>query len=358
MSSFGSLNRLRAMGDERRLLMDTSVIHLYPAAAVDFPHFAIEVFEEWGGGVHKIGVNHAVGLFLNRNDPKILTLNSRLDGRGSAAFEELELQPRADLVYAFGLNDGLRIALAGTYAFDEVRRDQNHASANHFDLRVGLQVGKTDKSHLLFTIGLNQQDLNDETVGTHLNNTDGNGYSLEARAHLPIAANATLMPVVGLQLTAYDLEPATSEFTDGTFMLGFDLSPTRKVSLVAGVGAKYSNADSKHPTHPDGERTKLMLPLIVFGGEIQVGSMLFRAGVRHANTSTRDKLKTGAFTSIDESFEGSFRADFGLGLKFGPLLMDGLIERDFLRDGPHIIGGSRHGGGVFSEFSLTYHFDG
>ena len=86
--------------------------------------------------------------------------------------------------------------------------------------------------------------------------------------------------------------------------------------------------------------------------------MLFRAGVHHVNTSTRDELKTGHTTSRDKSFKGSFRADFGLGLKFGPLLLDGLIERNFLRDGPHIIGGSRHGGGVFSEFSLTYHFDG
>jgi hypothetical protein len=38
-------------------------------------------------------------------------------------------------------------------------------------------------------------------------------------------------------------------------------------------------------------------------------------------------------------------------------LLDGLLERDFLRDGPHFIGGSRHGGGILSHLSLTYRFN-
>ena len=60
--------------------------------------------------------------------------------------------------------------------------------------------------------------------------------------------------------------------------------------------------------------------------------------------------------SSQEDFHTAFKIDLGLGREFGFLLSDGLLERDFLRDGPHIIGGSRHGGGLFSAMSLTYRF--
>ena len=57
------------------------------------------------------------------------------------------------------------------------------------------------------------------------------------------------------------------------------------------------------------------------------------------------------------SFTTNFSTHLGLGLEFGNLLLDGLLERDFLRDGPHILGGSRHGGGILSHLSLTYRFN-
>lgn len=355
--AFGSENRLRALGGERRLLTGTSAIRLYPATAPDFPHFAVEVFEDWGSGIYNLGSRHAIGLFLNRTSPELDTFNERLEDRGSALFGELELNPLADVIYAVQLSDRLRVAFATTYSFDEQRRGQNLASATHWNVRVGIQAGHTKRSHLQATVGMSRQDLKDRTAGAApLGNTDGNGYSVEVRGHIPLAPHATFLPAAGIRVSAYDLEPAESEFVDLDVVLGLNLSPARKVKIVAGVGAQYLSAERLHPINPDREQTELVLPIVLFGGEMQVGSLLFRVGARHANRSIREKSKAQP-TSKNEDFEGSFRTDFGLGFKFGSVMLDGLIERNFLRDGPHFIGGSRRGGGIFSELSLTYYFN-
>ena len=236
VSVFGSENRLRALGGERRLLTGTSAIHLYPATAPDFPHFAVEVFEDWGGGIYSVGTRHAIGLFLNRTSPELETFNDRLAGRGSAPFGELELSPLADLIYALQLGDRLRVAFATTYAFDEHRRGQNLASASHWDVRVGIQAGHANRSHLQATVGMSRQDLKDRTAGAApLGNTDGNGYSVEVRGHLPLTPHATFLPAAGVRVSAYDLEPAESEFVDLKVVLGLNLSPARKVKIVAAL---------------------------------------------------------------------------------------------------------------------------
>ncbi len=357
VSAFGSENRLRALGGERRLLTGTSAIHLYPATAPDFPHFAVEVFEEWGGGIYRLGTRHSIGLFLNRTSPELDTFNERIEDRGSVLFGELELNPIADVVYAVQLGDRLRVAFATTYSFDERRRGQNLASASNWNMRVGMQAGQATRSHLQATVGMSRQDLKDQTAGAaNLGNTDGNGYSVEVRGHIPLAPHATFLPAVGFRVSAYDLEPAESEFVDLDIVLGLNLSPARKVKIVAGVGAQYLSSKRLHPTNPDREQTELVVPMLLFGGEMQVGSLLFRVGARHTNRSIREELNAPPTSSKNEDFEGTFRSDFGLGFKFGSVMLDGLIERDFLRDGPHFIGGSRRGGGIFSELSLTYHF--
>lgn len=358
ISGFGSENRLRSLGGERRLLTGTSSIHLYPATVPDFPHFAVEVFEEWGGGIYNLGSRHAIGLFLNRASPELTTFNNRLADRGSALFKELELNPVADVVYAVQLGGGLRVAVATIYSFDELRRGQDLASASDWNVRVGIQAGHTDRSHLQATVGISQQDLKDHpAAGPSRGHTDGSGYSVEVRGHIPLAPHATLLPAAGLGVSAYDLEPAESEFVDLNVLLGLNLSPTPKVKIVAGVGARYLSTERLDPVDPDLEQSELRLPIVLFGGEMQVGSLLFRVGIRHANDSIREERAGPAAISRNEDFEGAFRADFGLGLKFGPVMLDGLIERDFLRDGPHFIGGSRRGGGLFSELSLTYRFN-
>ena len=359
VSSFGSENRLRALGGERRLLSGTSAIHLYPATARDFPHFAVEVFEDWGGGVYNLGSRHTLGLFLNRAAPELDTFNDRLENRGSSLFGELEINPLADAIYAVQFSDGLRVAVATTYAFDERRRGQSLASASHWNVSVGIQAGPADHSHLQATAGMSRQNLKDRTAGAApLGTTDGNGYSVEAKGRIPLAHDAAFLPAVGFRVSAYDLEPGESEFVDLDLLLGLNLSPSPMVKVVAGVGAQYLSSKRRHPTNPDRKQSEIALPIVLFGGEMHVGSLLFRVGARHETRSIRERLKASPASSKNEDFESSFRTDFGLGFKFGAVMLDGLIERDFLRDGPHFIGGSRRGGGIFSELSLTYYFNG
>ena len=85
--------------------------------------------------------------------------------------------------------------------------------------------------------------------------------------------------------------------------------------------------------------------------------MLFRVGVRQENRLfEQDLLRSNQQVKI-QSFTTTFTTTLGLGIEFSNLLLDGLLERDFLRDGPHFIGGSRHGGGILSHLSLTYRFN-
>ena len=58
----------------------------------------------------------------------------------------------------------------------------------------------------------------------------------------------------------------------------------------------------------------------------------------------------------DQSFDAGLVTDLGLGFEFGDLAVDGMLEKDFLRDGPHFIGGSSRGGGLLTTLSLLYRF--
>ena len=57
---------------------------------------------------------------------------------------------------------------------------------------------------------------------------------------------------------------------------------------------------------------------------------------------------------VDQSFDAGLVTDLGLGFEFGDLAVDGLLEKNFLRDGPHFIGGSSRGGGLLTTLSLLY----
>ena len=41
-----------------------------------------------------------------------------------------------------------------------------------------------------------------------------------------------------------------------------------------------------------------------------------------------------------------------IGFEFGDLAIDGMLEKNFLRDGPHFIGGSSRGGGLLTTLSI------
>ena len=84
----------------------------------------------------------------------------------------------------------------------------------------------------------------------------------------------------------------------------------------------------------------------------QQGSMIFRLGMRHS-TQLVDREQAIAGTP-SRQLDSHFDIQLGLGLEFGAVLLDGHLERDFLRDGPDFVGGSRHGGGILSRVTVTH----
>ena len=87
--------------------------------------------------------------------------------------------------------------------------------------------------------------------------------------------------------------------------------------------------------------------------------MVFRVGFQRSTMIFKDERQRIEEPEVIEeitSFETDFQLELGLGLRLGRVLLDGVIEKDLFRDGPSFIGGGRHGGGLFSNATLTYRF--
>ena len=343
-----STERLSALGGESRFLVDTDNVFIYPAAAHELAHFRVELFDNWGGAVYRQG-NHAVGLFLNRPTRHLDRLDGYIAFNGSRNFRRLEPQPLADLIYAYRLSDQLSIGLLGHFSHDQSAVTDARASASSADIRVGLSYRRLEAA-----VGVIRRSLEDNAA----EETDGDGLLLDLRLRWPIAGGVELLPHLTWESDSFALAPATRERIRANVGIAANARPADGVLVIAGLMAATQTNRDQAPGIPETEDTTLLLPATVLAGEVQVGSMLFRLGIRHENTWTeREEINDGATVATEKQFHTNFRTDLGLGLQFGMLTMDGLLERDFLRDGPHIIGGSRHGGGIFSRVSLTYHFE-
>ena len=139
--------------------------------------------------------------------------------------------------------------------------------------------------------------------------------------------------------------------------MGLNITASNHTLIVVGLLARYRQAELLTPNTPTRNETILVLPTTILAGETQVGSLLFRLGLRHENILTSHEQFQDDRLVSQSNFSTVLQTNLGVGLEFGSLLLDGLLERDFLRDGPHLIGGRRHGGGIFSKLSITYHFE-
>jgi hypothetical protein len=167
----------------------------------------------------------------------------------------------------------------------------------------------------------------------------------------------TWLPYFGISRDAYALYPDERTQTSLRLGSGLQLQPARGVLVIAAVDGLYERAEQSQNTQSSTRQSKLQLPTWILGGEAQVGSMLFRVGVRQENRLFEQELLQSNQQVKIQSFTTTFTTTLGLGIEFSNLLLDGLLEHDFLRDGPHLIGGSRHGGGILSHLSLTYRFN-
>ena len=342
-----------ALGGESRLLFDKTNIFLYPAAAFDTPHFSVDIFDDWAGAVYTTE-HHLFGFFLNRPTPQLERLNRYLDGIGGRALRQLDARPWADLLYGIRLNSDLRVAVAGRVEYDRQEDGLTNTSTSTSDIRVGLRFRDVDA-----TVGILRRrfDETQKATSATANQTDGNGFVLDLRGRWALADAIELVPHFAYEADPFALSPDKRDFSRLQAGFGLIISPGDEVLLLCGLLTEYEQIELSPLGGPTRESSVLVLPATIIAGEVMVGSMLFRLGLRHESRLISEQTLADTGEIVDhESFRSSIETNFGLGLQFGDLMLDGLLERDFLRDGPHLVGGSRHGGGIFSKIGLTYKF--
>ena len=345
--------RVETLGGESRFLLDDTNVFVFPALAADHLHANFEIFDDWAGLVLPVGDDHSAGLFFNRPTRQLSDLNSYVAAEGTPLFRQLEAKPWVDLLYGISFSARADVGLAGRVAYDVIESDGRKASARQSDLRLGLRLGARDGRQLDAAIGVQLQDLRDTSAaGAPLRETDGTGVSGDLRLRLPLGERFRMIHFMGVESRSWALAPSRLEHLSVDLGTGVNFMPTSRVLLVGGLVVSRQKSEQTAPGSPVFEETTLTLPAVHIGAEVQQGSMVFRLGVRQANELI-DRVAATPGTPT-RTVDSHFDLQLGLAFEFGPVLLDGHLERDFLRDGPDFLGGSRHGGGILSKVSVTY----
>ncbi len=353
-----SVDRLAVLGGLSQPLLDDSNSFIFPATLSEWPRFEVELFDDWAGVAYPLSPQHTLGLFFNRPTPELATLNEAISQNGSDLFRSLSPSPWLDLAYNYTPNPGLSLGTSVALAYDRSTQGPRTSSVVNSDFRLGMRVGPTTGPALDLTLGILFHHLQDQTLEaiTHTQ-TGGTGLNMSIRYRWPLNAHLTLLPYIGFINDIFALEPDERLRTSVRFGTGLHVTPARGVLLIAALDTRYEQTRYSISRQQVREDKILWLPTWILGGEVQVGSMIFRLGTRHETwLMDHEQLHSNQWVQ-SSSFTTNFSTHLGLGLEFGNLLLDGLLERDFLRDGPHILGGSRHGGGILSHLSLTYRFN-
>lgn len=352
-----SSERVIALGGSSEMLIDNSNAFIYPASAVEWPHFAVSLFEHWGGALYPLGDKQVLGLFFNRPTPQLETLNNYIQNAGSDVFRQLEMTPILDLTYARALHPALAVGTSFSVAYDHLDLDAITTSAQALDLHLGLRLGTPSASGVLdLSIGLLARRLKDGFVATPSRQTEGDGLQIAARYRRPLQPGLTLLPFASYERDAFALAPETRSKDSFQLGIGAELQPALNVLIVVGAETRLTRSEVIVPNQVPREDQSLLAPAWVAAGQAQIGSLLFRLALRQENWFTRTQQLRDGQINEQRHFASELQTQVGLGMEFGPVLLDGLLERDFLRDGPHFIGGRRHGGGIFSQLGITYRF--
>lgn len=342
--------RVATLGGESRLLLDSTNLLHYPALGRQLAHVDVELFDDWAGLTVPLGARHALGLYLDRPERGSDELGGYLATTGSRLLRSLVPRPWLDVGYSLD-GQGWALGAATRYAYDVRERGADRASASHWQWRLGVALGSRQRG-LDATLMAARVGLSDRVGGARLEETDGNGYGLDIRGRWPLATDAVLLPSLTWEQSAYGLSPEEREVELAQAAIGVNVRPVASALVMAGVivSVREERCDLPGDGVAASEARAYLLPALIVGGEVQVGSLLLRLGLRHESVLEESDGGAGA----SSSFGTGLTSDIGLGLEFGPLLVDGRVEKDFLRDGPHFIGGSARGGGVLSTASLIY----
>ena len=355
-SAQASVDRLTALGGLSQAILDDSNGFIFPATISEWPRFEVELFDDWAGVAYPISAQHTLGLFFNRKTSDLDNFTAYIQQNGSDVFRAMSPSPWFDLAYGYAPNNEFAIGASTSFAYDRSAIASQQASASSTNFHLGMRIGS--EPTLDIGLGILLRRMQDHSLeGTTFKQSDGTGLALDIRYRRPLSTKVTWLPYFGISRDAYALYPDERTQTSLRLGSGLQLQPARGVLVIAAVDGLYERAEQSQNTQSSTRQSKLQLPTWILGGEAQVGSMLFRVGVRQENRLFEQELLQSNQQVKIQSFTTTFTTTLGLGIEFSNLLLDGLLEHDFLRDGPHLIGGSRHGGGILSHLSLTYRFN-
>ena len=345
--------RVATLGGDSRLLLDSTNLFNYPALVRQLAHADVELFDDWAGVALRVGKRHGVGLFLNRPDEELDELSAYLADTGSQLLRSLKPRPWLDAIYGLQLRPGLSLGAGLRYAYDVRDQGIDEASVARRDGRLSVALGTGDR-RLDASLRLQRVALHDRSAGVSWEESDGDGFGIDLRGRLAMGDDAVLLPSVLWRRSAFGLAPQEREEEELRGSLSVNVRPVSTVLGVLGiiVGGHWQRLDVPGDGLQATERRRWLLPAVIAGGEIQIGSLVFRLGARHESVLEEVEGPNG----VAQSFDAGLVTDLGLGFEFGDLAVDGMLEKNFLRDGPHFIGGSSRGGGLLTTLSLLYRF--
>lgn len=344
--------RVATLGGDGLLLLDSTNLFTFPALAGELAHADVELFDDWAGAAVRLGPRHAVGLFLNRPDAAQAELQGYLAASGQRLLASLSPRPWVDALYALRLRPGLSLGIAGRTLYDVRDLGADEAEVSRQDLRLGAVLGAPGERRLDVALAWENTDLRSRVRGLSRGATDGTGLAVDLRARWPVGGDGLLLPSLRWRRSAWGLAPEEHRIDEARAGVALNLRPTPTVLALAGVvvARQLERWDVPGDAQTAQRHTTWLLPAVIAGGEVQVGGLVVRLGVRHETVV--DEAEGPA--AVDMSFDGRFAASVGLGFEAGHFALDGQLENDFLRDGPHFLGGSSRGGGLLSTMSLVY----
>jgi hypothetical protein len=338
----GSTSRLRALGNETRLLIDDSNVFVYPSTIVEYSEVIAEPFDNWAGALYGMKGKQALGVMFNRPVPSAQRINRVLFNRLGGAFAGLNVRPWVDVVYGVRAGETGALGIGFSYAYDRNDVGDDKTGAKSADVALGLSV----KQRVDLAVNLNVQRVSSEIPGNGNLSYAGTSFGFEGRGTF-LSGTSRLIPMVSVSAGTHDVEDAS--FFNATGGIGVRVIPLESAEALIGI---LVGGHSETRTVGGVELTdrQIALPRLIGAAEAGVGSVSARVGFERSAVLTIDQ-EVGGET---RGFDTPFRIEFGLGFRFGSVTLDGVVEKDFFRDGPYLIGGNRHGGGFFSNATLTY----
>ncbi len=331
--------RLITMGGFGDYLIDDANIETYPTQAYFFPN---TVVGELGSGDFEkssFRINLLVGdegrfgsFYLCANKSPSDPLSHRLSGI-------YPIDPGLDMGYFYRKGHlllGAHTGYMGSYS--DANDSLIRADIGYGRLGIGwlMQGQPTEVSLAYYNISGRNDPAGASLAG-------GSALDLRARSLFPISDQTAVVAALQYhddKLKDNIIDP--NDYREIGARIGFNTTPVKGYTLVMGLNYwEYREhiADTSTDFQGLSATTGLDAKIASFLN-IRVGASKYFWGVRETN-GTKERIY-------------SFFYNFGLGLMFDELEIDGHIKNDILFSGPYFIGGESPG--MFSQVSVKYHF--